>query len=212
MSYPFVLPPLPYPCDALSPQIDRVTLQVHHDRLFGGYTDTLNRLLAAWPPYQNRSLTELILRWSELPPDSRQAIRIAAGGVMAHSLVFESMTRPGTTQPDELLLGAIRRGFGSLPGLSQALKNMAQQKPGSGYVWLAGDTGGSLFVCRTDDQDTPLPLRPLLCLDLWEHAYYLTYQNRREAYVDAWLTLIDWAGASRRYAALRQNLPPYPCP
>ena len=210
--YPFSLPPLPYPYDALAPQLDRVTLQLHHDRLFGSYTDSLNSLLASWPPYHDWPLPQLILRWPELPPDIRQAVRIAAGGVLAHTFVFESMTRPGTTQPDELLLGAIRRSFGSVPGLLQTLKNTALQEPGSGYVCLAGDGGGTLFVCRTADQDTPLPLFPLLCLDLWEHAYYLTYQNRRETYVDAWLTLIDWESASSRYGRLRQNRPPYPCP
>ena len=106
--YPFSLPPLPYPYDALAPQLDRVTLQLHHDRLFGSYTDSLNSLLASWPPYHDWPLPQLILRWPELPPDIRQAVRIAAGGVLAHTFVFESMTRPGTTQPDELLLGAIR--------------------------------------------------------------------------------------------------------
>ena len=155
--YPFSLPPLPYPYDALAPQLDRVTLQLHHDRLFGSYTDSLNSLLASWPPYHDWPLPQLILRWPELPPDIRQAVRIAAGGVLAHTFVFESMTRPGTTQPDELLLGAIRRSFGSVPGLLQTLKNTALQEPGSGYVWLAGDGGGTLFVCRTADQDTPLP-------------------------------------------------------
>jgi Fe-Mn family superoxide dismutase len=207
--YPFVLPPLPYPYDALVPQLDRVTMQVHHDRLFCDYVDKLNRTLAPWPQFHDWPLTELLLRWPELPPQLQMPIRQSGGGVYNHTLYFQSMTG-APCPPSPRLRSALVRTFGSMPDFLTALKNAALAQFGSGYAWLCADKEGALFVSRTANQDTPLPLFPLLALDVWEHAYFLSYQQRRSDYVNCFESLIDWQGVSRRYEVLLANRPPWP--
>lgn len=212
MSYPFQLPPLPYPPDALSPCIGLAAMQLHHDKLFAAYVDRLNQTLAPWPQFQSWSLERLILHWSELPGSIRTDVRRFAGGVYNHALYFASMNRPRTTRPSQALLGAIRRDFGSTEDFFRALVHQAASVFGSGYTWLTSSAAGRLSLSITPNQETPLPLTPLMNLDLWEHAFLLDHQNLRAEYVACFLDLIDWDAVSQRYEAVLSAVPPWPAP
>ncbi len=200
--YPFTLPPLPYAYDALLPELDARTLCFHHDKHFAAYVEALNKLLADQPAYQDWPLEKLCRDWCQLPEDIRQGVRNNAGGVYNHDLYFRGMRPTPVSSPDETLRAAIVRDFGGLPELKGAMKAAALGQFGSGWSWLTADDSGALSVRKTPNQDTPLPLQPLLCCDVWEHAYYLLYQNRRGDYFDAWWRLIDWPRLSRAYGAL----------
>lgn len=203
--YPFVLPPLPFPYDALAPRLDARTLCLHHDKHFAAYVDSLNRLLDQSPSCQGRTLEQLCRDWADLPPDIRQGVRNNAGGAYSHDLYFRTLSPVPATFPDGALAEAVDRDFGSLSSLRRAMKHAALTQFGSGWAWLTADSAGRLCVHKTANQDTPLPLRPLLCCDVWEHAYYLSYQNRRDAYFDSWWQLINWPEVSRIYAETRNG-------
>ena len=198
--YPFTLPPLPYAYDALLPQLEERTLCFHHDKHFAAYVDALNKLLSSHPEYQDWSLERLCRGWQELPEDIRQGVRNNAGGVYNHDLYFRTMAPTPASSPSGPLAEAVERDLKDLPGLKAALKAAALGRFGSGWAWLVSDGGGRLSVGSTPNQDTPLPLRPLLCCDVWEHAYYLQYQNRRAEYFDNWWQLVDWPQLSQHYA------------
>ena len=208
--YPFTLPPLPYGYDALLPELDERTMHFHHDKHFQTYVDNLNKLLESHPDLQDRSLEDLILNWTELPEDVRQGIRNNAGGVYNHDLYFRTMAPGPATVPQGPLDDAIVRDFGGLPELEKALKAAALGQFGSGWSWLVSDRDGNLSVRKSPNQDVPFPLIPLLLCDVWEHAYYLGYQNRRADYFDAWFRRINWPLVSAAYAHLLENRPPYP--
>lgn len=210
--YPFTLPPLPFAYDALVPELDEKTLLFHHDKHFAAYVDNLNKLLAQAPAYQGWSLEQLCMNWDKLPAGLRQGVRNNAGGVYAHDLYFRTLHATPVTSPGFLLRGSIERDFGGLLELKNALKAAAMGQFGSGWAWLVADEGGGLSVRKTPNQDTPLPLRPLLCCDVWEHAYYLLYQNRREEYVENWWRLIDWPPISQDYERCLESHPRYPRP
>lgn len=195
--YPFTLPPLPYAYDALAPELDERTLCFHHDKHFAAYVSSLNRLLEQHPAFQNWTLEQLCRNWCDLPGDIRQGVRNNAGGVYCHDLYFRTLRPTPVSTPEGPLAAAIDAAFGGLSQLKTALKNAALGQFGSGWAWLAMDGEGRLSVHKTPNQDTPLPLRPLLCCDVWEHAYYLQYQNRRDAYFDSWWRLVDWPQLSR---------------
>ena len=164
------------------------------------------------PDYQDWSLERLVRDWSALPEDIRQGVRNNAGGVYNHDLYFKTMAPGPVTEPSGPLADAIARDFGDLCGLSSAMKAAALGQFGSGWAWLVSDCDGQLSVRKTANQDTPHPLIPLLPVDVWEHAYYLGYQNRRGDYFDSWWRLVNWPGVSEAYAALLENRPPYPQP
>jgi len=210
--YPFSLPPLPYDYDALLPQIDERTLHFHHDKHFAAYVETLNKLLADHPDYQTWTLEQLCQDWCRLPGVIRQGVRNNAGGVYNHDLYFKTMAPTPATSPSGTLEDAIIRDFGDLSDLKAAMKAAALGQFGSGWAWLVSDSNGTLSVQKTANQDTPLPLRPLVCCDVWEHAYYLQYQNRRAEYFENWWQLIDWPRLSQSYQALRSHLTLYPQP
>lgn len=199
--YPFVLPPLPYDYDALLPQLDSKTLYFHHDKHFAAYVENLNNLLAHYPAYHGWSLERLCRDWPQLPEPIRQGIRNNAGGVYNHDLYFKTLHPTPATLPGAALTRAIRRDFGGLPQLKAAMKAAALRHFGSGWAWLVSDRFGRLSVGSTANQDTPLPLLPLLCCDMWEHAHYLQYQNRREEYFENWWQLVDWPPLSQWYEA-----------
>lgn len=200
--YPFTLPPLPYAYDALLPELDERTLHFHHDKHFAAYVDNLNDLLQNRPEYQSWSLEQLIRSWPELPEDIRQGVRNNAGGVYNHDLYFKTLRPAPASVPGPALRQAIDRDFGDLQGLKAALRSAALGQFGSGWAWLVTDGEGQLSVRKTPNQDTPLPLTPLLGCDVWEHAYYLPYQNRRGEYFEAWWRLVDWPEITRRYGEL----------
>ncbi len=208
--YPFSLPPLPYAYDALIPQLDERTLHFHHDKHFAAYVDNLNKLLADQPEFQSWSLEQLCRDWCQLPDDIRQGVRNNAGGVYNHDLYFKTMAPAPTSVPSGDLAGAITQDFGDLQSLKDALKAAALGQFGSGWAWLAVDREGRLSVQKTPNQDTPLPLCPLLTCDVWEHAYYLQYQNRRAEYFENWWQLVDWPQLSENYQLRRNSLPRCP--
>ena len=197
--YPFTLPPLPYAYDALLPGLNEETLHFHHDKHFAAYMENLNKLLEDQPAFHAWPLERLCRDWACLPENLRQGVRNNAGGVYNHDLYFRTL-RPGPASvPAPALQKTIDRDFGGTAELKTAMKNAAMGQFGSGWAWLAADGEGRLLVIKTPNQDTVLPLCPLLCCDVWEHAYYLQYQNRRADYFEAWWQLVDWPGVSLVY-------------
>jgi Fe-Mn family superoxide dismutase len=200
----FTLAPLPYPYDALAPVIDERTMQVHHGRHHQAYVDNLNRVVAASPALAGQSLEALLANVSK----AGDAVRNNGGGHWNHTFFWESMTRAGgSAAPSAPLLAAIERDFGSMDQFKAAFRAAGLGRFGSGWAWLIVTPEGKLKVTSTANQDNPLMDVvadrgvPLLGNDLWEHAYYLQYQNRRGDYLDAWWQVVDWSVISRRHAA-----------
>lgn len=210
--YPFALPPLPFAYDALAPGLDEKTMHFHHDKHFAAYVDNLNKLLEGHPEYHTWSLEKLCQEWPELPEDIRQGVRNNAGGVYNHDLYFKTLAPTPATAPSGELANAVARDFGDTAALRSAMKAAALGQFGSGWAWLVNDRDGRLSIQKTPNQDTPLPLCPLLCCDVWEHAYYLQYQNRRADYFDAWWLLVDWPQVSETYAGHAARRPRCPQP
>lgn len=210
--YPFTLPPLPYAYDALQPELDSQVLMYHHDKHFAAYVDNLNKLLKSCPACQVLSLAELTRGCPTLPNEIRQGVHNNAGGVFNHNLYFLDMAPAPASQPLPPLSGAITRCFGGTESLKKAMKNSSLTLFGSGWVWLAANACGELLVVKTTNQDTPLPLFPLLTIDLWEHAYYLQYQNRKSDYFEAWWQLVNWPRISRAYELYLAGRCPFPTP
>ncbi|MDR0963134.1 MAG: superoxide dismutase [Clostridium sp.] len=207
-TYPFVTQPLPYEYDALSPIIDETTLHVHHDKHYQTYVNNLNSTLADYPELQKLSLRELLGQISNLPSGIITPVRNNGGGVFNHQLYFGSMTIPNQEDPTGALAEAIERDFGSLLQWREGMKQAALGQFGSGWAFLVLDTTGKLLIVKVANQDVPdfSLYTPLLLVDVWEHAYYLQYQNRRADYVDGWFKLINWRKVAKRYdEALKQR-------
>ena len=200
-TYPFVVRPLPYEYDALVPVLDAETLTFHHDKHYKTYVDNLNAALADYPELQKKSLTELLTQIDMLPAAIQTAVRNNGGGVYNHELYFDSMKSPVGQEPSGALAEAIDRDFGSYRQWKEQMKQAAVGKFGSGWAWLAADKNGVLSIVQTANQDVPNleAYTPLLLVDVWEHAYYLQYQNRRADYVESWFGLINWRKAGKRY-------------
>ncbi len=201
LRYPFQLPPLPYPYEALEPIISAETLHYHHDKHLQTYVDNLNTALSDCPECHGRSLEELLKNLDRLPEPKRTAVRNNGGGVYNHLLYFNCMSPGGGKRPGGSLAAAIGDAFGSFDSWKQLMKSAAIGQFGSGYAWLAAGSDGALSVVKTANQDCPLSqgLYPLLCVDVWEHAYYLDYRNRRAEYADRWFDLIHWSYVEARY-------------
>lgn len=199
--YPFVNTPLPYAYDALEPFIDEKTMHLHHDRHLQTYIDNLNTLLAAQPRLQPLSLTALIKEAPRLPKEVGTPLWRNAGGVYNHRFFFEGMTNPARPWPSGMLSRAIGRQFGGLESFWRQFRAAALAVFGSGYAWLVSDSRGRLRILTTANQDCPVAdgWRPVLTVDVWEHAYYLKHYNERAAYLDDWRRVIDWGTAERRY-------------
>ncbi len=206
-TYPFVMRPLPYEYDALMPVLDVETLTFHHDKHYKTYVDQLNNVLADYPELQKMSLKELLMNLDRLPAAAQTSVRNNGGGVYNHELYFDGMKSPVGQMPVGALEEALVRDFGSVNQWKEQMKQAAVSKFGSGWAWLVTDGNGKLFIQQTSNQDVPdlEVYTPLLTVDVWEHAYYLQYQNRRADYVEGWFDLINWKKAGRRYEEALQK-------
>uniref|UniRef100_UPI00405665D0 superoxide dismutase n=1 Tax=Acetatifactor sp. TaxID=1872090 RepID=UPI00405665D0 len=200
-TYPFVMRPLSYEYDALMPVIDEETLHFHHDKHYKIYVDNLNKILADYPQLQQMGLKELLTSLEQLPAAAQLPVRNNGGGVYNHELYFDAMKSPVGQEPTGELAEAIIRDFGSCKQWQEQMKQAAMGQFGSGWAWLVTDVSGKLSIVQTSNQDVPdlTMYTPLFLVDVWEHAYYLQYQNRRADYVDGWFTLINWRKAQKRY-------------
>lgn len=198
---PYILPPLPYTYDALEPYIDKETMMLHHDKHHAAYVNNLNKALEKHPKYYKYSLRELLLKVDKLPKDIREAVRNNGGGHFNHSLFWIMMTPNSTKAPLGNLLKAIERDFGSFDNFKEQFKNAGLSRFGSGWVWLLKDKSGKLLIMTTSNQDIPniAKYQPILLIDLWEHAYYLKYFNKRAEYIDNWWNVVNWETAEEFY-------------
>lgn len=199
--YPFELINLPYPYNALEPYIDAATVKLHHDKHLGKYVDNLNDILSKYPVYQTWSLDKLILHNSELPINIQTGVKNNAGGVYNHNLYFNIM-KPACEQnnlPIGKLKEAIIKSFNSLENFYSLFKDAALKVFGSGYAWLIVDSNKELKIVTSANQDVPINVFHVLLIDVWEHAYYLKYKNKRDEYITNWNNLIDWDKAEKNY-------------
>jgi Fe-Mn family superoxide dismutase len=202
MAYPFKLPELGYAYDALEPHIDARTMEIHHSKHHAAYTNNLNIALEKHSDLHNRSAEDLIKNLNALPEDIRAAVRNNGGGFVNHNLFWEIMRPGGANKPGSALAKEIDGAFGSFDAFKEALAKAATTRFGSGWAWLVQDSKGKLSVTSTANQDNPISdgSKPILGLDVWEHAYYLKYQNKRPDYVTAWWNVVNWDAVSAKYA------------
>jgi superoxide dismutase, Fe-Mn family len=197
----FEVPPLPYEYDALEPHIDEQTMRLHHDKHHQAYVDKADAALEG-TEWADKPVEEVLQSLSQLPEDKRAAVRNNGGGHANHTLFWEIMSPDGGGEPEGDLAGAIASTFGSFDELKAKIADAGANRFGSGWAWLVV-SGDALEVTSTPNQDTPVSegMTPVLGLDVWEHAYYLKYQNRRPDYIDAWWNVVDWAEVARRFDA-----------
>ena len=198
---PYEVPELPYPYDALEPHIDEATMKVHHDKHHQAYVDKANAALEG-TEWADKPIEEVIANLSDLPDDKRGPVRNNGGGHLNHTLFWESMSPDGGGEPDGALAEAISSAFGSFSDFQDKLKEIGIGQFGSGWAWLVHD-GAGLAAVGTPNQDNPITdgKTPLLGVDVWEHAYYLKYQNKRPDYIDAWWSTVDWTKVGERFDA-----------
>ncbi len=199
----FELPNLPYAVDALEPHIDKQTMEIHHGKHHNGYTNNLNNAIAG-TDLENKSIEEILVAGMDNP-----AVRNNGGGFYNHSLFWSVMSPNGGGEPSGELASAINDAFGSFENFKSEFSKAAATRFGSGWAWLCVVDGGKVEVCSTPNQDNPLMPgvscdgQPILGLDVWEHAYYLKYQNRRPDYINAFFSVINWDEVSNRYNAAK---------
>jgi len=195
------LPPLPYPTNALEPHIDETTMQIHHGKHHNAYVTNLNAALEKYPELQSKSVEDLIRDLDAVPEDIRTAVRNNGGGHANHSLFWVTIGPNGGGQPKGKLAEAINNELGGFEKFKEAFSKAAATRFGSGWAWLAVGPDKKLKVYSTPNQDSPLMQgdTPILGIDVWEHAYYLKYQNRRPDYIAAFWNVINWPEVERRY-------------
>ena len=198
---PFTLPPLPYPNNALEPHIDAQTMEIHHDKHHGAYVNNLNAALEKAPELQGKSLDDLLKNLNAVPESIRTAVRNNGGGHWNHSMFWQIMSPKGGGAPGGKLADAIKSSFGSFDAFKEQFNAAGGARFGSGWAWLIKD-GGKLSIISTSNQDNPImdgKPAPILGLDVWEHAYYLKYQNRRPDYMKAWWNVVNWPEVEKRF-------------
>ena len=213
----YELPPLTYAYNALEPWIDELTMTIHHDKHHAAYVANLNKALESTPEWQNKPLEELLSNLDKLPESIRTAVRNNGGGVYNHNMFWEIMGPALQGSEEELtekisklaqnafnMAGAwvaVVSAFGSLKSMIEQVNNAGMTRFGSGWAWVVMDKDGKLSVMSTANQDNPLSegLKPILTVDVWEHAYYLRYQNRRADYLKAWWNVVNWEAVADRY-------------
>lgn len=196
----YTLPKLNYPYNALEPYIDAKTMEIHHTKHHQAYIDNLNKALSELNNFQNIKLEDLLKNIKEIPESKRTAIRNNGGGHLNHSIFWEIMA-PNSRKPRKEFLNLIEKKFSSLEDFFEEFKNKAMGIFGSGWAWLVIDENKELEIKQYPNQDSPFMenLYPILGIDVWEHAYYLKYQNRRAEYIDNWLKIINWEEVEKRY-------------
>ncbi len=201
----FELPPLPYDYSALEPHIDTMTMQIHHDKHHGAYVTNLNAALEKYPDLQNKSIEELLRNINDIPEAIRTAVRNNGGGHANHTMFWEIMGPNAGGEPGGELAQAINRAFGDFNTFKEQLNDAGMKRFGSGWAWLVLDRNGKLQVISTANQDSPYMEGqiPILGVDVWEHAYYLKYQNRRADYLKAWWNVVNWEAVARRFEQQR---------
>jgi Fe-Mn family superoxide dismutase len=199
----FQLPDLPYPKDALEPHIDAMTMEIHHDRHHATYVNNLNNAIEGNADLEGKTIEELLSDINSVPENIRTAVRNNGGGHANHSLFWEIMSPNGGGSPGGALADAINARFGGLDALKERVNAAGAGQFGSGWTWLVVSASGQLEVLSTANQDSPLMngQTPVLGIDVWEHAYYLKYQNARPAYLSAWWNVVNWDAVAARYAA-----------
>jgi Fe-Mn family superoxide dismutase len=199
---PYEVPPLPYDYAALEPHIDEATMKVHHDKHHQAYVDKVNAALEG-TEWADQPIADVVANLSQIPDDKRTAVRNNGGGHYNHSLFWEWLSPDGGGEPDGALGDAIGSAFGSFGDFQEQLKNAGVNQFGSGWAWLVHD-GSSLAVLSTPNQDNPITdgKTPLFGVDVWEHAYYLKYQNRRPDYLDAIWNVVNWSKVAEGYSAV----------
>lgn len=200
MHYPYELPDLPYAYDALERSIDEATMKLHHGKHHATYIEKLNTALKDHPELHETALEDLLANLETVPEDIRTAVRNHGGGHYNHELFWQLLS-PKRTEPAGHFLQALETQFGNLAAFQKEFGDKAAGIFGSGWAWLAMNQSNGLEITATGIQDTPLPhhLQPLLGLDVWEHAYYLKYQNRRTDYIEAWWQVVNWDAVNKRY-------------
>lgn len=195
------LPKLTYSYDALEPHFDALTMEIHHSRHHQAYVNNLNAALDKHPELNEVALNSLISDLTLVPEDIRTAVQNNGGGHLNHSLFWEILTPGGSTEPVGSLKSAIEKDFGSIDAFKEKFNTAAATRFGSGWAWLVVNSAGTLEVISTANQDSPLSLglKPIIGLDVWEHAYYLKFQNKRPDYVNTWWSVLNWTVADSRY-------------
>ena len=202
-AFPYALPPLPYGFDALEPHIDAKTMEIHHDRHHKAYVDNLNKAVAEFPDAGKKSVEDLVKDLNSVPEKIRTAVRNNGGGHYNHSLFWQMMSKSGGGEPKGELAKAIDASFGSFSAFKENFGKAGLGQFGSGWAWLVVSQG-KLAIEPSANQDNPLSSgkQPLLGVDVWEHAYYLKYQNKRADYITAWWNVVNWNFVADRYAKL----------
>jgi Fe-Mn family superoxide dismutase len=200
---PFTLPALPYAPDALEPHIDKMTMEIHHGKHHSAYVTNLNKALESAPDLQNKKIEELLANNCAVVPENiRTAVRNNGGGHVNHSMFWQIMGPGGGGQPGGALAGAIKSTFGGFDQFKEKLNTAGVTRFGSGWAWLV-KSGGKIDILSTANQDSPIMEGkfPVMGVDVWEHAYYLKYQNRRPDYINAWWNVVNWKEIEKRFAA-----------
>ncbi len=202
----FELPPLPYPYDALEPYIDAQTMQLHHDKHHAAYVKNLNTALEKHPELGKWTLEDLMRKINQVPEDIRTAVRNNGGGDINHTMFWQIMAPNAGGEPSGSLGTEIKNAFGNFSAFQDKLTQSAMGRFGSGWAWLVLDAG-KLAIISTANQDSPLieGKLPVMGVDVWEHAYYLKYQNRRNDYLAAWWNVVNWPEIQKRFEMLRQG-------
>jgi Fe-Mn family superoxide dismutase len=199
----YTLPPLPYDLGALEPHIDAKTMEIHHGKHHAAYVNNLNAALKEHPDHQGKPIEKLLAQLDALPESIRTAVRNNGGGHANHSLFWQIMKPSGGGEPTGALGQAISTAFGNFAAFKEAFTKAGVTRFGSGWAWLIKGKDGKLTVTSTPNQDSPLMegIAPIMGCDVWEHAYYLKYQNRRPDYIAAWWNTVNWDEVARRFSA-----------
>ncbi len=197
----FTLPKLDYAYDALEPYIDARTMEIHYTKHHEGYKNKLNAAIESEPKFADKDIEALLSDLNALPESIRTAVRNNGGGYYNHMLFWKNLSPDGGGQPEGELLEAINKAFGGFDAFKEQFENAAKTQFGSGWAWLVADENGALRVTSTANQDSPISegARILLGLDVWEHAYYLNYQNKRPDYVSAFWNVVNWKEVAKRF-------------